>query len=73
MFVCDLAWTPGVTPLITPPPLTPRCQPHEPHPAGYVAHSDWAELMEQTHTQRQCRGCWRWEIWEPKEAQDAQG
>jgi hypothetical protein len=59
-------YEPGKTPLIAPPPLSPECEPHEPHPAGYVQHSEWAEAMMRTHTQRACRGCGRYEIWEPK-------
>jgi hypothetical protein len=43
-----------------------ECEPHTPHPAGYVAHLDWQERMAKTHRQRQCRGCGLWAIWEPK-------
>ena len=69
--LCDLGYTEGVTPLITPPAESPDCEPHTPHPVAYVANSDWADLMMQTHTQRQCKGCKRWHIWEPKETPDA--
>jgi hypothetical protein len=65
-FICDLGYTPGM-PLVTPPATTPDCEPHEPHPAGYVADSEWADAMMETHTCRQCSGCGLWRIWEPKE------
>jgi hypothetical protein len=63
--VCDLGYHEGV-PMLTPLATTPDCEPHTPHPAAYIAHSDWADLMMKTHTQRQCRGCKRWYVWEPK-------
>lgn len=63
--ICDLGYHPD-TPLTVPPPRTPECEPHTPHPAGYVAHSDWADMMMTTHEPRQCRGCGLWAIWEPK-------
>jgi hypothetical protein len=65
VFICDLGYDPGM-PLFTPPATTPECEPHTPHPSGYVAHSEWADLMMETHDQRQCRGCGLWMIWEPK-------
>jgi hypothetical protein len=71
VYICDLGYTEGVTPLRPPPPTTPDCEPHTPHPAAYVAHSDWADQMMQTHNQRQCRGCGLWLIWEPKENDSA--
>ena len=37
VFICDLGYTEGVTPLVTPPAETPECEPHTPHPAGYIA------------------------------------
>lgn len=46
-------------------PVCPDAASHTRHPAGYVAHSEWAEAMAETHTQRLCPGCGRWEIWEP--------
>lgn len=67
-YICDLGYHPDTTPLVTPPPLTPECEPHTPHPAGYIAHSDWADVMTATHEPRRCRGCGRWAIWEPMEA-----
>lgn len=69
-FVCDLSYHEGVK-MITPPATTPECEPHTPHPAAYVANSEWADLMMETHAQRQCNGCGLWAIWEPKEVQDA--
>jgi len=66
-FVCDPGYRPGV-PMLTPLPTTVDCEPHTPHPQGYVAHSEWADLMMETHTQRECRGCGRWMVWEPKGA-----
>lgn len=68
VYICDLSYHEGETPLIAPPPTTPECEPHEPHPAAYIAHSEWADQMMETHTQRQCRGCGGWQIWEPKGA-----
>lgn len=49
------------------PPTTPGCEPHEPQPAGYIARSNWAEVMGWTHKQRRCRGCGLYLIWEPRE------
>ena len=68
VFLCDLGYTPGVTPLVTPPATTPDCEPHEPHPEGYIAHSEWADQMTRTHSQRQCKGCGRWSVWERKDS-----
>ena len=42
------------------------CEPHPPSPRGYTQRLDWQEQMAKTHTQRQCRGCGLWAIWEPK-------
>jgi hypothetical protein len=67
-WICDLGWYPD-TPLATPPPLTPSCEPHEPSPSGYIAHSDWAGQMAETHDQRACKGCGRYYAWTPKEKQ----
>jgi hypothetical protein len=69
-FICDLGYYPGM-PMLTPPATTPECEPHEPHPESYMADSEWADMMMETHTQRQCRGCGLWLIWEPKEASGA--
>lgn len=69
-FVCDLSYYEGM-PLVARPATTPDCEPHEPRPRDYVASSEWADLMMTTHTQRQCRGCGLWLIWEPKETADA--
>ena len=66
-FICDLGYHEGV-PMVTPPATTADCEPHTPHPRDYVAHSEWADLMMKTHTQRQCKGCGLWAIWEPKAA-----
>ena len=64
-FICDLGYHEGVK-MVATPPTTPGCEPHEPHPAAYIAHSEWADLMMETHDQRQCAGCGRWLIWTPK-------
>ena len=69
-FVCDLGYYESM-PMVTPPATTPQCEPHEPHPAGYVAHSEWADLMMETHDQRACAGCGKYQIWTPKEKADA--
>jgi len=66
--ICYLGYDEGITPLAAPPATTPDCEPHTPHPEAYVAHSDWADQMMETHTQRQCKGCGLWLIWEPKGA-----
>lgn len=65
-FVCDLGYSED-TPLTPRPATTPDCEPHTPSPEGYVAFSEWSELMGATHTQRQCPGCGLYLIWEPKE------
>lgn len=65
-FICDLGYSEG-TLLIARPATTPDCEPHTPMPSGYIANADWSELMEATHTCRQCRGCGLWLIYEPKE------
>jgi hypothetical protein len=69
--ICDLGYTPGVTPLVTRPPTTPECEPHEPWPSGYVAACEYADLMMETHDQRLCRGCGLYAIREPKGEHDA--
>lgn len=61
-------YEPGVTPLVAEPATTPDCEPHTPQPSGYLASSEWADIMMKTHDQRQCKGCGLWLIWEPKEA-----
>lgn len=66
VYICDLGYNPGVTPLVTRPATTPDCEPHEPWPAGYIASSEYADLMMETHEQRACRGCGKYMIWEPK-------
>ena len=70
VFICDLGYRPDM-PLITRPPTTPGCEPHEPWSSAYVAASEYADLMGETHTQRQCRGCGLYLIWEPKGEPDA--
>jgi hypothetical protein len=69
--LCDLGYNPGVTPLIARPPTTQSCEPHEPWPEDYVAASEYADLMMETHDQRACRGCGLYLIWEPKETAGA--
>lgn len=44
------------------PECDPRCTEHQ-QPAGYVAASEWAEFMLETHDQQQCPGCGLWTIW----------
>lgn len=52
-------------PMITPAPSSPACEPHTPHPAGYLLDVDWTADMETAgYAQRQCSGCGRWLIWE---------
>jgi hypothetical protein len=47
------------------PATTPECEPHTPTPTGYIAESNWADdMMDKGWTQRQCRGCGLWMIWE---------
>ena len=53
VFICDLGYREGV-PMVEHPPT------------DYVAHSEWADMMAETHEQRQCKGCGLWQIWEPK-------
>jgi hypothetical protein len=60
-------YIPGETRLVAAPATTPECEPHEPQPDGYVERAEWAEVMMDTHTQRKCRGCGLWLIWEPRE------
>lgn len=50
------------------PDCDPRCEEYQ-QPTGYVEASEWAEYMLQTHEQRQCPGCGKWTIWEPKDAE----
>jgi hypothetical protein len=58
-------YQPGM-PLVDRPATTPDCEPHEPWPSGYIASSEYADLLAQAHDQRPCKGCGRWLIWEPK-------
>jgi hypothetical protein len=69
VYICDLGYSED-TPLTAPPATTPDCEPHTPEPSGYIARSDWADIMMQTHDQRQCGGCGLWMIWEPKDGRD---
>ena len=64
--LADLRETVAGYRLAAEPPTAPGCEPHEPQPRGYIAASNWADLMMQTHDQRRCRGCGKWLIWEPK-------
>jgi hypothetical protein len=41
---------------------------HEPWPKGYIAASEYADRMMETHEQSQCPGCGLWKIWTPKES-----
>ena len=64
-YLC-FGYQPGVTPLVAKPATTPRCEPHEPEPGGYTAFFEWAGWMARNgHTQRRCRGCGLYAIWEP--------
>lgn len=45
----------------------PAAATHTPHPLGYIAESEWAEEMRETHEQRRCAECGEWEIWRAKE------
>ena len=65
-YLCDLGYHEGV-PLVASPATTPECEPHTPRPEGYIAQSEWADMMMETHAQRPCKGCGLWAIWEPKE------
>lgn len=42
------------------------CEPHTASPDGYLQWHAWAEEMGRTHTQRQCKGCGLWSVWEPR-------
>jgi hypothetical protein len=64
-FTCNLGYEPGMK-LTARPATTPECEPHTPWPTGYIASSDYADLMMQTHDQRRCKGCGLWAIWEPR-------
>ncbi len=46
-------------------PPCPDAAQHAPHPKKYIAHGEWADQMLLTHTQRECPGCGRWEVWVP--------
>lgn len=48
------------------PPPGPNAEAHTVSPEGYIAWHDWAQRMAQTHRQRKCPGCGRWEIWTAK-------
>ena len=65
VFICDLGYREGV-PMVEHPPVTPGCEPHTPTPRDYIAHSEWVDIMAETHIQRQCKGCGGWLVWEPK-------
>ena len=69
-FICDLGYYEGMK-MVTRPATTPECEPHEPWPEGYVASSEYADLMAETRDQRACRGCGLYAVWEPKETQGA--
>ena len=44
----------------------PNFEDHTSQPEGYIQWHHWAEEMSKTHRQRQCPGCKKFEIWEPK-------
>jgi hypothetical protein len=45
----------------------PNNDAHEPWPKDYIASSEYADLMMQTHDQAQCPDCGLYKIWTPKE------
>lgn len=62
----------GVTPLTASPATTAECEPHEPSPDGYTQFFEWAGWMARNgHTERRCRGCHLYLIWEPGVTADA--
>lgn len=44
------------------------CDNHTVCPEGYIEWHQWAEFMSKTHTQRRCRECGLYAIWEPRPA-----
>lgn len=44
----------------------PNAAQHQPHPTGYVSHSNWADDALIVATQAQCPGCGGLELWVPK-------
>lgn len=52
--------------LVDPHPSCPQAEQHRPSPEGYVAASEWAESMLETHEQQQCPGCGLWLVWTPR-------
>lgn len=57
--------------LIVPAVTTAGCEPHTPHPPGYAPEaSRWYEKMTLTYVQRQCAGCLKWLIWEPRDKKE---
>src|SRR5258708_6401232 len=75
LYLCDLAYHPGETPLhVThencqfrvckwPRKVCSNIANHEPEPEGYIARFEWAKLMGKTHKQSQCPDCGLWAIW----------
>jgi len=52
--------------LVVPNPECPNAAEHEPFPRGYLAASEYAEKLMETHTQEApCPGCGLWFIWVP--------
>jgi hypothetical protein len=48
-------------------PECPNAAAHEPFPRGFLAASEYAEKLMETHTQEApCPGCGYWHIWVPK-------
>jgi hypothetical protein len=67
--ICENVTGPGPTRCIRFGPVRPGCDPRceqYQQPTGYVEASEWAEYMLQNHDQRQCPGCGKWTIWEPR-------
>jgi hypothetical protein len=55
------------SPEVDPNPDCPNADRHEPWPTGYIASSEKADRMLETHDQHDCPGCGRLLIWTPKE------
>jgi hypothetical protein len=67
LVVCHPSYSEDTT-LVAPPATTPNCEPHTPSPTGYIAESEWADVMMRTHDQRACAGCGLLLVWVPKAA-----
>lgn len=52
-------------PLVDLNPDCPNAAQHNRQPSRYIAASNWADEMMQTHDQHECPGCGRLLIWKP--------